>query len=110
MCCKFGVSIATKVGVYTLLDFMDMEFASMCEHPLLMNFYKKNAYKSSNTRTYEFYFGKTYERHHELEFGHRLLCIKKIFGEKVNKKRAQFVAFYMFGVNSGMYFQNTLIK
>ena len=95
-CQKLGTSTAVKIGIYSLLDGMDVTPKGRL--PSLDSLLDGEAFRRGNTSTYEFYLGERHSRESEQEFRQRLHFLKKLFGFAMDQLRAQSVAEYLIGM------------
>jgi hypothetical protein len=95
-CQKLGTSTAVKIGIYSLLDGMDVTPKGRL--PSLDSLLDGEAFRRGNTSTYEFYLGERHSRESEQEFRQRLHFLKKLFGFAMDELRAQSVAKYLIGM------------
>ena len=95
---KLETSIAVKIGIYSLLDGMDVNQKSKL--PPLDMLLDADAYRRGNSATFAYYLGERHSRESEVEFRQRLHYLQKLFGYPMDKLRATYVAKYMVGVAS----------
>ena len=92
---KLSESETMGIGVYVLLDCMDMVETPIQEP--LFKLLDTNAFKENNVETYRAYLGKDYSPIEEKQFRNYIYYIFTVFNQPVNTPRVKAVAHYVVG-------------